>query len=408
MLEFRFEIQDNLVRNFWQNSCVSNSKSGSMHWNHEGYILYNLLNYMRQTSTSTPAQLASQSDIGCYITYPFNLRFIYTLLTHLVCCWSKEEVASMGVDNSFRFRCTPRRVQYVQHVLTVHRLRRAVSGLSIKSLYKTIWKTNGWVTIYYSFTVPAAILLSRKNILLFNMVLVITCSIGMSLPYIGTVAPVLWATNTCFTQSHPSTASSTIAFSGIILPSRTASLAVITVFAWAENKVKNISLPSHKIENGGGGTRFLVGMPKKSYLVYSNYFICCQDNWFTVFVSESVLGFSSLEGLLQAMLLLPSICTASSTSDLANNWNVTKHVSPENNDNCASAQYCKVTPVWVAHTKTSKGHTLQAVACFYIQKFALLCKWTSCLSSGQLVHITIKGVLFNRKNSLRINIMYCQ
>lgn len=49
----------------------------------------------------------------------------------------------MGVDNSFRFRCTPRSVQYVQHVLTVHWLRRAVSGLSIKSLYKTIWKTNG-------------------------------------------------------------------------------------------------------------------------------------------------------------------------------------------------------------------------------------------------------------------------
>ena len=49
----------------------------------------------------------------------------------------------MGVDNSFRFRCTPRSVQYVQHVLTVHRLRRAVSGLGIKSLYKTIWKTNG-------------------------------------------------------------------------------------------------------------------------------------------------------------------------------------------------------------------------------------------------------------------------
>ena len=195
-------------------------------------------------------QLASQSDIGCYITY---LQFIYTLLTHLVCCWSKKEVASMGVDNSFRFRCTPRSVQYVQHVFTVHWLRRAVSGLSIKSLYKTIWKTNGWVTIYYSFTVSTVISFSRKNILLFNMVLVITCSMGMSLPYIGTVAPVLWATNTCFTQSHPSTASSTIAFSGIILPSRTASLAVITVFAWAENKVKNISLPSHNIENGGGG-----------------------------------------------------------------------------------------------------------------------------------------------------------
>ena len=47
MEEFRFEIQDILVRNFWQNSCVSNSKSDSMHFNHEGYTLYNLLNYMR-------------------------------------------------------------------------------------------------------------------------------------------------------------------------------------------------------------------------------------------------------------------------------------------------------------------------------------------------------------------------
>lgn len=175
----------------------------------------------------------------------------------------------------------------------------------------------------------------------------------------------------------------------------------------------------------GDGTRFLVGMPKKSHLVYSNYFIRCQDNWFTGFIFESVLGFSSLEGLLQAMLL-PSICTVSSTSDLANNWNVMKHVSPESNDNCASAQCCLV---WVDHTKTSKGHTLQAVACFYMHPSVRNLKylyaatwinvqlwlvlffanaWTSCLSSDQLVHITIKGFLFNRKNSLRINIMYCQ
>ena len=48
----------------------------------------------------------------------------------------------MSVDNTFGFCCTARSVQYVQHVLTVHWLRGTVSGLSIKSLYKTIWKTN--------------------------------------------------------------------------------------------------------------------------------------------------------------------------------------------------------------------------------------------------------------------------
>jgi len=61
----------------------------------------------------------------------------------------------------------------------------------------------------------------------------LTSSIGMSLECMGTWAPVLLETNTFLTQSHSSTASSTISLRGIIFPPRTAWSVVITTLAEA-------------------------------------------------------------------------------------------------------------------------------------------------------------------------------
>ena len=61
----------------------------------------------------------------------------------------------------------------------------------------------------------------------------LTSSIGMSLGCMGTWAPVLLDTNTFLTQSHPSTASSTVSFRGMVFPPRTAWSVVITTLAEA-------------------------------------------------------------------------------------------------------------------------------------------------------------------------------
>ena len=61
----------------------------------------------------------------------------------------------------------------------------------------------------------------------------LTSSKGMSLGCMGTWAPVLLDTNTFLTQSHPSTASSTVSFRGMVFPPRTAWSVVITTLAEA-------------------------------------------------------------------------------------------------------------------------------------------------------------------------------
>ena len=61
----------------------------------------------------------------------------------------------------------------------------------------------------------------------------LTSSMGMSLGCMGTWAPVLLDTNTFLTQSHPSTASSTVSFRGMVFPPRTAWSVVITTLAEA-------------------------------------------------------------------------------------------------------------------------------------------------------------------------------
>jgi len=47
----------------------------------------------------------------------------------------------MGMDDSLGFCCATRGVKYVEHVLTVHWLRWACSGLTGKSLYKKLEAT---------------------------------------------------------------------------------------------------------------------------------------------------------------------------------------------------------------------------------------------------------------------------
>ena len=82
-------------------------------------------------------------------------------------------------------------------------------------------------------------------------------------------------------------------------------------------------------------------------------------NWFHIWICIRLQFL--LEGLLQVIL------SESATSDLANNWTMMRHISPEHSDDCATGQYFEITPVWVAHTKTILevgGHTLPAVACF--------------------------------------------
>lgn len=66
----------------------------------------------------------------------------------------------------------------------------------------------------------------------------LTSSIGMSLGCMGTWAPVLLDTNTFLTQSHPSTASSTVSFRGMVFPPRTAWSVVITTLAEAVEVVE--------------------------------------------------------------------------------------------------------------------------------------------------------------------------
>ena len=61
----------------------------------------------------------------------------------------------------------------------------------------------------------------------------LTSSKGMSLGCMGTWAPVLLDTNTFLTHSHPSTASSTVSFRGMVFPPRTAWSVVITTLAEA-------------------------------------------------------------------------------------------------------------------------------------------------------------------------------
>ena len=65
-----------------------------------------------------------------------------------------------------------------------------------------------------------------------------TSSSRMSLWFIGTSAPVLLDTNTFLTHSQPCTASSTILFRGIVLPPLTASSAVTTTLAEAEEEAQ--------------------------------------------------------------------------------------------------------------------------------------------------------------------------
>ena len=105
----------------------------------------------------------------------------------------------------------------------------------------------------------------------------LTSSMGMSLGCMGTWAPVLLDTNTFLTQSHPSTASSTVSFRGMVFPPRTAWSVVITTLAEAMEE-ESEEEEEESEEGGEEGGKEGMGARLQSGIVSHQFSVATQPN----------------------------------------------------------------------------------------------------------------------------------